>query len=420
MAVEQSVATLDGLFKDQFHKDLENLLPDHVLLQKGMVDWVPSDKLNGEFYSVPTVLKSNQGVTYFGETGAAGTLEAAIAGEMKEAQVKGSEMVLRGRLSYKALSQAATAGSRAFKKSSAWLVEDLAQVAANRLEISALYGQSGAGTISTYAFSSTFTIVLTEDSFAPGIWVCSEGAQFTVTDEAATGAAVGSALVLTVTGVTVSTRTLVGTVSGSGTPDADDVLHFKSANTGTNTWAEMVGLYKQITATSGTLFNINKASYALYRGNEKSSTGALTKAKVIDAAMLTVDHGNMGDLICLVSTKGWAKLAQEDMALRSFDGSYSKERSESGSKELAYSYVGGNITVVCHPMVKYGHAFLFNADNIIWVGSSKPTFEIPGMGEKFFRLVENANAVELQNYSDCAIYALKPAHCCVMTGITYS
>ena len=48
------------------------------------------------------------------------------------------------------------------------------------------------------------------------------------------------------------------------------------------------------------------------------------------------------------------------------------------------------------------------------------TTKVPGFAkEEFFRFVADSTAVELQNYSDCAIYALKPAHCVVMTGITY-
>ncbi len=74
---------------------------------------------------------------------------------------------------------------------------------------------------------------------------------------------------------------------------------------------------------------------------------------------------------------------------------------------------------MCHPFVKAGEAFIFAPEDVIWVGSSKPTFEIPGLDKEFFRLVDGYNAIELQNYADLAIYALKPAQCVVMTGITY-
>lgn len=421
MAGEITLASLDGNFKDQFHDDVEELIPDHVILQRNdFIDWVPSDKMNGEFYSVPTLLRSSQGVTYLGETGAVGDLETPVAAVMKEAQIKGSELNVRGQLSYKVLSQASAAGPKAFKKASAWLVEDLAQVAFTRIEIAALYGQSGIGTIESVVDNTgNADVVISEATFAPGLWIPLEGARldsFSGTTLMNTGGA------LTLNSVTTSTRTLNISYTGAfGTQlVAAQVLFPRGAAITGGTFNEMIGLRKQFTATTGTLFNINRASYSLIQGNTKSSIGTPTKAKIVDAAMLAVDKGAMSGLTVLVSTKMWSKLAAEDMALRMFDGSYSKEKSQSGSKELIYDFLGGSIKVVCHPMVKYGEAFLFNPEDVIWVGSAKPTFEIPSMPEKFFRLVQDKNAVELQNYADIAIYALKPSQCVMLTGITYA
>jgi hypothetical protein len=417
------VAALNGLFKDQFHSDIENLIPQHAILQRGLVEWVPSDKQNGEFYSVPTLLRSNQGVTYLGEAGSVSSLKDAKPGVMKEAQIKGSEINVRGQLGYKALSQAATAGARAFKKAMAWLVDDLANVAFSRVEIAALYGQTGLGKVESIAETSATvgTIVITEATFAPGIWVLLEGA----TIDSFTGTAINNSDgALTITNVNTNTRTLTVTYAGgspfSGEVSIGDDLYFEGAYSGTTTWSEMIGLYKQFTDTSSTLFNIARATYTLAQGNTKSSVASISKAKIVDAAMLAVDKGCLSDLVCLVSTKAWAVLNAEDMALRTFDSSYNSKMSKSGANELVYENVNGQIKVVCHPMVKYGEAFIFNPEDVLWVGSAKPTFEIPGRTDQFFDLVSGKNAVELQNYADLAIYALKPAQCVMMTGITYS
>ncbi len=421
MAGEQDVSTLNGLFKDQFHKDLVDVKPDHVILQKGLIDWVPADKMNGEFYSIPTVLRSNQGVSYLGEAGGVAQLSAVANGVMKEAQIKGSELNVRGQLSYKAMSQASAAGPRAFKKASAWLVEDLASVAFTRLEAAALYGQTGLGTVESVTdLTGGFAdILITEATFAPGLWITAEGAlidSFTTTTKNNTGT-------LTISLVTISSRTIKVAFTGTLVNDcaAADVLYFAGSAVNGGTWNEMIGLRKQFTATTGTLFNIDRSAYALIQGNTYASTGKISKAKIVDAAMIAVNKGLMSDIVCLVSTKSWAVLAAEDMALRMFDNSYNKGVSESGAKELSYDSAHGNIKVICHPMVKYGEAFLFNPEDVLWVGSSKPTFELQGSsGERFFRFVDGYNAVELQNYSDIAIYALKPAQAVVMTGITYS
>lgn len=414
-----TVSNLDGLFKDQFHKDIEDLKPQHVLLQD-LIDWVPADKQNGEFYSIPTLLRSNQGVTYLGESGNIGTLVSAKPGIMKEAQVYGSEINVRGQLSYKALSQAASSGARAFKKASAWLVEDLTSVAHIRVEIAALYGHSGLGVVDTITLVSgtTYDIVVTEESFAPGIWVSLEGAVL----EAFNGTTKVGDRKLTIETVTTSTRTVRVTQSGStGTVAAANALYFEGANAGAGSFNEMCGLFTQMNTVSGTLFNIDRGAFSLMQGNVVSGVGALTKAKIVGAAMHAVDKGCMSELVCIVGTKSWGALNQEDMALRRFDGSYNSSVSESGNTELVYSNVNGKIKVICHPMVKNGHALIFNPKDVLWIGSSRPTFEIPGFnGEKFFRLVDGSNAVELQNYADLAVYAIKPSQTVLLTGITHS
>jgi hypothetical protein len=418
-----NVSTLDGLFKDQFHKDVENLVPDHALLQKdgdnGLLKWVSADKLNGELYSVPTVLRTNQGVSYLGEGGSVQNLKAAKNAVMKEAQIKGSEMNVRGQISYKALSQAAEKGARAFKKTSAWLVEDLAFVMHTRVEVALLHGQDGLGIVNATLTSATsHDVVISEASFAPGLWILLEGAAVQLFTSA--GAERQAGVVGTVGTVTTSTRTVALSWSAAITPTATDVLFFDGARTGVSTYNEMVGLVKQLSATSGTMFGIDRGAYALLQGNVGGTTGAISKTKITDFAMTLIDKGAMGRLVCLVSTKAWGKLNNEDMALRRFDSSYSKEKSKSGSKELCYEVNLAEIRVIAHPFVKQGQALLFNPEDVILVGSSKPTFEIPGFDKEFFRLVDGSNAVELQNYADLAVYALKPAQGGVMTGITYA
>lgn len=416
------LTTLNGNFKKQFHDKVEDLIPDHAILQRdGMIGWVDSDKTNGEFYAIPTLLRSNQGVTYLGQSGTLTALKSARPGVMKEAQVYGSEINIRGQLTYKTLSQASAAGPKAFKKAIAWLVEDLANVAFTRWEIATLYGQSGIGTVesATDLTGGFANIVITAGTFAPGIWVLLEGA----TVDAFTGTTKnnGSAA-LEVQTVTTSTRTVKVSFSGTLASEiaAGDELFFEGANLGSSSFNEIVGLYKQMTAVSGTLFNIDRAAYSLMQGNVKSSLGAPTRAKVIDAAMLAVDKGFLGELTCLVSSKMWTALHNEDAALRVFDTSYDPEKSETGSKELVYSKVGGNIKIVCHPMVKPDHFMMFPLETVIYAGSSKPTFQIPGRGDEFFRMVDGYNGVELQNFSDMAVYVIKPCHTVVGTGATYS
>jgi hypothetical protein len=417
-----NVSTLQGNFKDQFHDRINDLMPDFAILQReNFIDWVPADKMNGELYSIPTLLRSNQGVTYLGESGAVATLNDAVAGLMKEAQVKGTELNVRGQLSYKAMSQAQAPGPRAFAKAIGWMVEDLSNVAFSRLEASALYGQTGIGTVESITDNTTSVdIVVTEATWAAGFWVGSEGAyldSYTSTTKNNTGT-------IQLSRVTSQTRTLRCLYSGTIASDctAGDVLHYAGTTvTGQATWNEMCGLYKQLSDVTNTLFNIDRSAYGLMQGNQKTSFGAPTKAKLVEAAMLTVEKGALSDLICLVSPKMWSRLAAEDLALRSYDSSYSEEKSKSGSKGFEYAFAGGTIKVVAHCMVKQGDCFLFNPDDVIWAGSSKVTFQLPGRADQeFFRFLDGSNGAELQAFADCALYLLKPCRACLVTGVTYS
>jgi hypothetical protein len=415
-----TVDTLNGLFKTQYAPDLNDLIPQHAILQQKL-KYVPADKQNGAFYAVPCVLRSNQGVSYLGESGGVNALTNAINAIMKEAQVKGSELNIRGQLSYKALSQAATAGARAFKKSSSWLVEDMANVAFTRLELSTLHGQQGLGEVTgtpAILSPSVVEVQISDETWATGIWVVLEGAEFEIWNGDS-----NRNLVLQLSKINSAERKLQFTyVSGAGSfgsiAAGDDIYPYKAKDGAA--YNEMAGLFKQYSTTSGTLFAIpNRQDYALLQGNIASGIGEISSAKVVEAASLAVDKGLMTDAIVLVGTKTFADLNAENMGLRMFDSSYSGAKAENGSKELSYDHINGKLTVVCHPFVKNGQALIMDPNDALFVGSSKPTFEIPGMPDKFFRLVENYNAVELQNYADLAVFAHKPGQGVVLTGITH-
>jgi len=419
-ASAQTVDSLNGLFKTQYAQDINDLIPQHAILQQ-KVKYVPADKQNGAFYAMPTVLRSNQGVTYLGTSGGVSSLNDAIHGLMKEAQVKGSELNIRGQLSYKALSQAATAGARAFKKSSSWLVEDMANVAFTRLELSTLYGQVGLGKVysNTSTGSGKCDIVISDPTWAAGIWVVLEGAKFEFFHGTSS-----RGVVATLAKVSSSTKTLsFVTDSGNETTIGNgDDLYFKGAyvgGSGADAWNEMAGLFKQYNPATGELFNIDRSLYTLMQGNEYSNTGAISSAKIVEAASLAVDKGLMQDAVVLVGTKTFADLNAENLGLRMFDSSYSGAKAENGSKEIVFDHINGKLSVLCHPFIKDGDGLIMALEDSLFVGSSKPTFEIPGMPDRFFRLVENTNAVELQNYCDLAVFVHKPGQGVILSGITH-
>ena len=417
MAGENTVSTLNGLFKTVYADKLLDLVPDYAVLQK-KIPFVSADKETGNFYAQPVNLSHEQGFTYNGDAGSVVTLNAAINSTMKEAQVKGTEMILRTQITYTALSRASKAGPKAFKRASAWKVEDMNNSMRKRREISMIYGQSSIGEVeSITSASGSGTITITAASWAGGIWAGAENAaidSFTSTTKNNTGGDI------VITAVNSDTRTLSVTCTGtfSNECQAGDLLFFKGTNSGSSVFTEMAGLQK-IIQNSSTLFNINAGTYSLWKGNTVTSVGQLTHAKVQDALARAVNKGLMDPVLLLVSPKGFNTLNADLAALRMFDSSYGTE-GKNGFEKLVFHSVNGPVEVVSHPLVKDGDAFIVPLDSVMRLGSVDLSFGVPGMDETFFTLVANTNAVELQCMADQAIFLEKPAHAVYLSGITYS
>lgn len=420
MAGENSVSTLNGLFKTVYADKLIDLIPDYAILQK-RIDFVSAEKETGAYYAQPVVLSAEAGFTYNGSAGATNSsLNDAIAGQMKEAQVYGSELILRSRLNYMALSRAASAGARAFKRASSFKVEDMNNSMRKRLEIAMLYGRNSIGVVETATDTGTSvgTIKITAGTWAGGIWAGAEGAK--IRASSSLSAALRGAD-MTITAVDSDLRTLTVTCNDTISTDVQngDYLFFASSNAGSGTYNEMAGL-ATIIGNTGSLFGIDAATYSLWKGTTVSSVGQISFAKIQDAIGRAANKGLMEKVLVLVSPKAWSVLNADQAALRMFDSSFSAKKAENGAESLLFHGVTGPMEVVSHPMVKDGDAFIVPPDSLMRVGSLDLSFGVPGFDEQFFTLVVGSNAVELQCLADQAIFLEKPAHAVLMTGITYS
>lgn len=410
-----TVSTLNGLFKVVYADKLLDLVPDYAVLQK-RIAFSSSDKETGNYYAQPVVLSQEAGFSYGGDSGASTAYNDAVNGVMKEAQVKGSELVLRSQLHITALSRASKAGPKAFKKASAWKVEDMNNSMRKRVEIAMLYGQVGVATVSSL---SSQVITITEASWAGGIWA---GAENHFIDVFTASFAADRQLGLKISAVDSDARTL--TIAGGYTTTgiaSTDVIAFKGAVTsgGTPAFSEMAGLQKIIT-NSTTLFNIDASTYSLWKGTTVSSTGQLTFAKIQNAVSKAVNKGLMEKCIVLCSPKAFASLNSDLAAFRNLDSSYNSSKGSNGSESLVFHGSNGPLEIVSHPMVKDGDAFILPEDALLRIGSQDLTFSVPGMDEQFFMHVPAKPFVELQCYADQAIFLERPAHAVYMSGITYA
>lgn len=405
MAVYNQVDTLNGLFKTVYADKIKDLVPEGVKLLK-MIPFQSAQKALGNTFNTPVVLGLEHGVSYGGSTGSAFTLNSAIASEMQEAQVKGCEMVLRSALSVGAAARSVSS-QNSFEQATKLLVRNMLKSMHIRLEVQLLYGQVGIARIADVAAAPTITICTAE--WAPGIWSGAKNMKVEIYTQA--GVLRGSAVINSVDmkNRTVTLDALPALTTGNADPNnaaADVIWYYGAIN------KEFAGIHKMITNT-GTLFNINAASYELFKGNivdvgtdAVAGAGFISFEKIEEAVAVAMEKGLMDeDVTALVHPKQWNKLMTELAAKRMFDSSYSEKSLKQGTQAIEFYGQNGKISVVASLFVKEGYAYVFPEKELERIGSTDVTFEMPGYEGKFFRLLEDVNGYELRTYTDQALFS---------------
>ncbi len=398
-----TIGTLNGLFKEVYAKELVNLIPDGVKLLN-RIPFAKKDATLGNLYHQPVILGHEHGVTFAGATDDAFTLNAAVAGSIKDAQVQGTQLVLRSVLGIAAASRASNGDAKSFMQATKFLVGNMLRSVTKKLEIEMLYGQVGYATL---AVSAAVTVIpIPNAEWAPGIWAGSE--DMPIEQRNAAGTLIKS---MNVVSVDFTARTV--TVDGAATAiTAGDVLWHKGAYGN-----EFAGIHRIITNT-GTLFNINATTYSLFRGNSYASGGVLTFAKVQDAIGKAVEKGLDNDVLIVVNPDVWSDLMVEQSALRKYDASYSADAAKNGMAKLEFFGQNGMIEIVPSIYCKTGFGYVISPDEMMRIGSTDVTFNRPGKDGEFFRDLENAAGYELRCYTDQALFCSAPAKNVLITGIT--
>lgn len=423
--------TLNGIFRQKYSKDVKSLIPEFAIIQKRVP--FSQAELLGDFYHIPVVVADEHGFTYGGATAANYTLNAAIAMQLQDAQVTGSELTLCSEVSYGAVSRSQKKGDTAVAKVVDLLMERMKSSTAKRIEIALLYGQSltGIGKIASGSGASTTrAYVLTNATFAAGIWSGMENCKL---DAYTTGlfssGPVNTNAAIVVVSVDVSTRTI--NVSGNATDltavDAAlatgvQFFFYGAGATASVNGKEMVGIDYILTNT-GTLFNISASTYGLWASQTYDCQSAeLSMAKLLAAIALPVGRGLMSDVQVLVAPDSWANLNSDLGGQRMFDDSYDAKKGEKGSNSIVYHGQNGKIEIISHPMVKRGEAFVVPFDIVQRVGSTDIAFrgEGPLGQEDYFFQNSSSNSWSVRCYSDSAIMIEAPAHCVKLTNIVAS
>lgn len=401
------VGNLNGFFKETYANKLEQLIPDGVkLLNK--IPFLPKDKQPGNLYHQPVILGMEHGVTFANSTDDAFNLNPAIAGQTKDAEVRGNPLVLRSVLGYTAASRAAQGNAKAFEDGTKYLVSNMLRSVTKKLEIELLYGQMGYATVS--AASGTLLTITTAE-WAPGIWAGAEGMPIEIRNASGSTSRGTS----TVASVDFLAQTIT-TVSAIPGVVSTDVIWHKGAYGN-----EFPGIHKILTMTSGLLFNIDTAQFNLFRGNQyDAQSGALSFTKITQATERAMEKGMDGKAVCYCNPRGWTNMMSDQAALRKYDGSYKVSVTENGSEKLVFNTLTGAIEIEASIYIKQGYAFVLAMDEWCRVGSSDVTFKRPSQGDEFFRDLSDAAGYELRLWSDQALFTSAPGRNTVIFNIVNS
>jgi hypothetical protein len=338
---------------------------------------------------------------------------------MGDAQIAGAGMTLADRITYDVAAKAASGGVRAFVEATELIVDALTQSMSKFIEIELLWGSSSHGTLgeTTVHTGSGTTASLTIDlgEWSAGIWSGMENINIDVYNA---GVLVNTNASIVVTAVSVSTRVI--TVSGNST----DITAINTAN-GTALQLfpylafgqEMQG-YFNILSNTGTIFNINAATYALWQSNvyDVLST-ALNFGKVQSAIAQATARGLMEDVTVFVNPTAYSNLITSQAGARRYDSSYKKSELENGTESLCFYGPNGKIEIVSHIFMKQSYSFALPLKRCQRTGATDLTFTLPGMPGEFFLQLPGFTAYELRCYTLQAAFLNSPAKAVLLKNI---
>jgi hypothetical protein len=419
-------SSASGIFKERYAAHVVDAIPEWLILLK-RVTYEKGLAVGAKFH-FPVVLTEEAGFTHGANNAGDYALNGAIAFTTQDAQVSPAQITLVSRISYDAFTQS-LASEAAFERLSKMLLERMVSATSKRLEILMLYGGSGLATCASSANSTaTKTVVqVSTATWADGIWAGAKNQTVNFYNGSSLISS-GADAVFTIFSVDPVNRKLTVTGTATGISDLDTDLAGAGAGVTKIFYqgayaAEMTGLDAIITNT-GTLFNIDAATYDLWKGNSYSAaSGPLTFAKLQGAVATAVGRGLDEKVTVLVNHKTWANLLTDQAAARRFDSSYSKNKAEAGAESLVFYSQNGMMEIISHPCVKEGEAFLLPLEKVrrIGAGTSDMMF-MPqsATNEEYFQYVPGYNSYEIRLYSNQAIIDELPARAVKITSIVNS
>jgi hypothetical protein len=406
------ITTANGLFK-VVYGDLENIIP----IGKKIAEMIPflAKAKTGQAFNTAIILGLEHGVTYEASDAGAFQLNDAVPGAVKQATIKGNQIVLRSAMSYESIFRS-DGKDQSFEETGKYVIQNMMDSLYKKLEVELLYGQDGISTVDSTAVANTVTSVqLLAADFASGIWSGSRGMKVDFYN-GATPVAGGLARIVQRVDLTTQILTLDASTPLSAVPGSNFTIYPYNAY-----GKQMLGM-KKIMENTGVMFGIDAAQYELWEGTQfvLPVADVLSFAVIQQAITKGVEKGLDKDAVVLCNPGHWDDLLTEQSALRQFDSSYSSAQAENGSKSIKFHSQNGMVEIVPYIHVKQGHAFIICKDDWKRIGSTDVTFKRPGQPDKYFLELQSHAGVELRAYTDQAVICRAPGKQVIIKNLKVS
>ena len=416
---------LIGVYRRTFASRINEL----TKAENPILDSVPFREEIGENFQVPVDLVLEQAFTAAvntttpSGTGYGGYLDP-INGLTDRALVTPFSIHGRASISYNAVNEAKKAGDKAIVSALQHVIRRTSRSHAKRLEIQLLRGRRGVGVVESQSGSGTTrALVISEASWAEGLWSGMVGARLDIYTSAYVKSA--QTTTMTVTSVVPSTRTV--NVSGTAATALDlavagTVLTFETALIGAaaaNT-NEMPGL-KFWSRNTGSLFNLDASAQPLWAGNTPNdSMGTPSLSKFIEALTAPSSYGLVNALsIAIINPATLNVLISDQAALRNYPTS--EKTGRNGFSMLEFNVQTGTLRMQPHAYQAKGEADMYCPDSVERIGSTEIDFiQRGGRGEEKL-ILESATSpsAEMRSLSNQTLFCNFPRHNVSVAGITY-
>ncbi len=446
-SLPETLSTLAGDLKTVYGTTLIQVLPDAAMLQRKFPLADSADyPLVGDYFSALIGLQFPWGFSFLGQgyegTATNTTLGEALAGQTQPAKIYPCTTVLTDNLAYQILDRANSSGSKqAVLSALSYTGKQMAIIMRNVLELQILHGRDGIGTVSAATTGAgPYIVSLDAMSTSPGILSLLIGArlQFMQTNNTSARTANSTSNYLTVTGVTLDPLNVTHTLSLTATGTTNiaavtttDLMYIAGtrgisvASSDTNVpQYEQIGLGTQLSATSGSVFSIDKAAYIGWVANQQTAIGAFSPSVLMTAAQKSMSRGGeLGEYLAICSPAQWAVLNSALATNETYNQqapSFAMQK-KTGTDEIVIKHGGITIEVMSHPFQKDGQFYLVPVSELKRIGSVDMTFAIPGQpeGQEFYYPLQGNALMQRQCRADWQLVCLKPPSATIGTGVTY-